>query len=804
MKAVLQDLRFAARQVAKNKAFAATAILILGLGIGAGTAIFSAINPILFEPLPYPQASRITMIWDIFQGARSDVTFHTYRELVERARSFDSMAVLEMWQPAMTGADEPERLDGQTVSAGYFRVLGIAPVLGRDFQASDDQFKGPKNVIVSDRLWRRRFDGNPNVIGQQVKLDGDLYAVIGVMPKGFDNVLAPSVEIWSPLQYDPSHVTDYDSQEWGHHLHMIGRLRAGFSLEQARRELDVIARSPVPEFPRPRWAALQNGFIVDSLQREVTRGIKPALLAVLGAVLLLLTIACVNVTNLLLARGVQRQGEFAVRSALGAARTRLVRQLLTESLLIATLGGAFGIVVAQLVIRMLVALSPHDLPRGTAIGIDGMAFVFAVGVTTLVGIAVGLIPALHASRGNLQPGMQRGSARTTAGHDWTRRSLVVAEVALALVLLVSAGLLLHSLERLFAVDTGFETAQLLTMQVQISGRRYDDNALRSRFYDQSLEAVRHVPGVTAAAYTSLLPLSGDQYGEYGAHFEDGHGYDVFRYVVTSGYFEATGIALRRGRLLNENDKAGAPQAVLISESLAKKQFPDQDPIGKRVHVGPMNRPWYTVIGVVGNVKQTSLADNQPDAVYITPEQSWFVDDAKSLVVRTRGDPATLASPARQAIWSVDKDQPVVRVATMDDLLSASAAQRRFSLIVFQAFALLGLLLSATGIYGVLAAGVTERTREIGIRSALGASPRDIVAFVVRQGMTLSILGIAIGLAGAVAASRGIATLLFGVSQLDPATYFGVIGLLLGVATLACWVPARRAAQIDPASTLRAE
>ena len=804
MKTVIQDLQFALRQVRKNPAFAVAAVVILGLGIGASTAIFSAVNPILFEPLPYPHASRITMIWDVFQGARSDVTFHTYRELAERARSFDSLAVMEMWQPAMTGPDEPERLDGQTVTAGYFRVLGVAPALGRDFQASDDQFKGPKNVIISDLLWRRHFGADRNIIGQGVKLDDNLYTVIGVMPKGFENVLAPSAGIWSPLQYDPSHITDYDSQEWGHHLHMLGRLRAGVSLDEAKREFDVIARSPVSEFPRPRWAALKNGFIIDSLQREVTRGIKPALLAVIGAVLLLLTIACVNVANLLLARGIQRQGEFAVRSALGAARMRLVRQLLTESLLVAILGGALGIVLAQLGIRALIALSSPDLPRVGAIAVDGLVLAFAVAMTTLVGVAVGLIPALHVSRRNLQPGTQVGSGRTTGHHEWTRRALVVAEMALALMLLVSAGLLLHSLERLFAVDPGFETAHLLTMQVQISGHRYDDNALRARFYEQSLDAVRQVPGVTAAAYTSLLPLSGDQYGEYGAHFEDDRGYDVFRYVVTPAYFEATGIPLRRGRLLSDGDKAGAPQAVLISESLAKKQFPGRDPIGSRVHVGPMNRPWYTVVGVVGDVKQASLAESQSDAVYITPDQSWFVDDTMSLVVRTRGDAAPLAKAVRQAIWSVDKDQPVVRVATMDDLIATSAAQRRFSLIVFQAFAFAGLLLSATGIYGVLSATVTERTREIGIRSALGAAPRDILAFVLRQGMTLTFLGVVVGLAGAIGAGRGIATLLFGVSPLDPVTYFGVVALLLVVSAVACWVPARRAAQVDPASTLRAE
>jgi putative ABC transport system permease protein len=804
MRARLQDVQFAFRQLRKNLGFTATTVLILGLGIGASTAIFSAVNPILFESLPYPQANRILMIWDVFQGARSAVTFHSYRELSERAHSFASMAVVKAWQPAMTGGAEPERLDGQAVSADYFRVLGIFPSLGRDFQRADDQFKGPRVVMLSDRLWQRRFAADRGIVGREVRLDDNLYTVIGVMPSGFENVLAPSAEIWSPLQYDASDVTDYDSQEWGHHLHMIARLRPGASPEQARLDLEAIANNPIHEFPRPRWAALKNGFIVDSLQREVTRGIKPALIAVLGAVMLLLAIACVNVTNLLLARGVQRQGEFAVRSALGAAQWRLIGQLLTESLFVALLGAAIGILIADLGIRLLLALSPADLPRVSSIGLNGGVFAFALALTMFTGVAVGLIPALHVSRKNLQPVLQRSAGRTATGHDWIRRTLVVAEVALALVLLISAGLLWHSLERLFAVDPGFDSSHLLTMEVQTSGHRFDDNAARARFFEQSLDAVRRVPGVADAAYTSLLPLSGQQYGEYGAHFEDGKGYDVFRYVVTPGYFETTHTPLRSGRLLNDLDVANAPQAVVISESLARKQFPGEDPVGKRVHVGPMDRPWYSVVGVIGDVKQRSLAEGRPDAVYITPQQSWFVDDAKSLVVRARGDAAPLAPLVRQAIWSVDKDQPVVRVATMNELLAASAAQRRFALIVFQFFALAGLVLSATGIYGVLSGSVSERTREIGIRSALGASPGDILALVFRQGMSLSALGMVIGFAGAIAATRAVASLLFGVSRLDPITYAAVTGVLLLVSAIACWVPARRAARVDPSVTLRVE
>jgi len=399
------DLRYAARRLRQSPGFATVSALTLALGIGASTAIFSAVNPILFEPLPYPHAGRIMMIWDIFQGARSDVTFHTYRELAARNRSFAAIAVMETWQPTMTTATQPERFDGQSVSASYFRALGVAPVLGRDFQEADDRFKGPHVVILSHTLWRRRFGGDSAIVGRQVRLDDNLYTVLGVMPRGFENVLAPSAELWSPLQYDAGNITSFDTQEWGHHLRMVGRLRPGIGVDQARRELNTIALAPVPEFPRAHWASLKFGFIVNSLQAEITRGVQPVLLAVLGAVMLVLLIASVNVTNLLLARGTQRRGEFAMRAALGAGRPRLIRQLLTESLLLATLGGSLGIVVAEFGVEALVALSPSGLPRVGAIAVNGTVFAFAFGVTTLIGLVVGLIPALHASRADLVAGM---------------------------------------------------------------------------------------------------------------------------------------------------------------------------------------------------------------------------------------------------------------------------------------------------------------------------------------------------------------------------------------------------------------
>jgi predicted permease len=815
---ILRDFRYALRQVRNNPGFACTAIIILGLGIGACTAIFSAVNPILFEPLPYPHASRIMMIWDIFEGSRNEVTFHTYRELAERNRSFDDVAVVRPWQPTLTGADEPERFDGQRVSASYFRSLGVLPALGRDFQSADDVLNGPNVVILSDGLWRRRFAGDSNIIGKQVRFNDDSYTVIGVMPRGFDNVLSPSAEVWAPLQYDAGNIATDGTREWGHALRMVGRLRAGVNVDQAKSDLDRIARAPVPEFPRLSSATLARGLIVNSLQDDVTRGVKPALLAVLGAVILVLVIACVNVTNLLLARSGQRRGEFAMRAALGAPRLRLIRQLVTESLLLAILGGVLGLMVAQFGVRALVALSPPELPRLNAVRVDGPVFVFSLGVTTLIGLMAGLIPALHASRGDLQLGVQQSSRRTAGGHQLTRRALVVAEVAIALVLLVSAGLLLRSLERLFAIDPGFDASHVLTMQVQESGHRFDADTDRDRFFTQALEAVRQVPGVTVAAFTSQLPLSGDL-ETFGVQFEltpNDEPEDTLRYAVNPGYFEAMHIPLRRGRLLDEHDAppwranvpAETPQAILISESLAKRKFRGQDPIGQRVRVGPeidrADGPWHTIVGVVGDVKQTSLALGESDAFYTTPTQWTWIDNVMSLVVRTRGDAAALTPAIRKAIWSVDKDQPIVRVATMDDLLATSAAERRFVLILFEAFGLAALALAATGIYGVLAGSVTERMREIGVRAALGATRGDILALIIRQGMTLTALGIVIGLSGAVAASQLLVTLLFGVSRLDLVTYLDVIALLAGVSAIACSVPAWRAAQVDPSTTLRAE
>ena len=809
------DIRYAFRQLRSAPGFAFTSILILSLGIGACTAIFSAVKPILLDPLPYPRAGRLVMLWEMSpDGAPSDVTFGTFHGLVERSRAFDALAVMKPWQPAMAATkqagatDEPERFEGQRVSAMFFQTLGLRPVLGRDFDASDDRLHGGNVVILSYRLWRRRFAADRSIVGSQVRLDDNLFTVIGVMPATFEDVLEPAAELWAPLQYDSS--LPADGREWGHHLRMIGRLQWDVTREQARSETDGILHHLAQMYAKgyDSSGGAPRGMIVNALQSDITRGVRPALVAVLGAVLVVLLIACVNVTNLLLTRGAQRRAEFAMRATLGAAQGRLIRQLLTESLLLAMLGGLLGMGVAVVGVRALVTLSPTGLPRVNAIGVDSAMFLFAFAITALIGTAVGLVPALQASRADLAHGMQQSSRRTTGGRHLARRALVVAEVSLAVVLLVSAGLLLRSVQRLFATDPGFDASHLLTMQVQELGHRFDSNAAGLQFFEQALERVRQEPGVLSAGFTSQLPLSGDE-DVYGVQFEKGpDAVSALRYAVTPGYIEAMHIPLRRGRLLNEHDKAGAPVAVLINEAFANRLFPGQDPLGKRLRMGPdmsrSDRPWATIVGVVGSVKQESLAMGEEDAFYTTTAQWAWTDSAQSLVVRTRGPAAALAPVLRGAIWSVDKDQPIARVATMDSLLAASESQRHFVLLLFEAFALVGLVLAATGTYGVLSGSVTERTREIGVRTALGASRANILGLVIRQGMMLSMLGVLIGLGGSMMASRGLAALLFGISRLDPLTYLAATALLLCVSGVACLVPARRAASVNPVEALRAE
>lgn len=792
--ALMRDVRYGVRTFRRDPTLAVVAILTLAFGIGCVVAIFGAVKAVLLDPLPYPRADRLVAIVEMQRdGSRSAGTFGMYRSLAERTHVFEALAVTKPWQPTITGAGRPDRLEGQRVSAAYFDVLKAPPSLGRVLQPEDDRRGGPNVVVLSDGVWRRRFSADPSIVGRVISLDDSAYTVIGVTPPGFADVLAPATEIWSALQYDMSL-----GSAWGHHLRTIGRLRLDANVDRATKDVDAAGHAAL-EAQHPPTYGRDTTFSVFALNDDLVRRVKPSLVAVMGAVSVVLLVACINVTNLLLARGARRRQEFAMRVALGAGRGRLVRQLLTESVLLAAAGGVLGVLVAYWGVRVLAAFVPSELPRATAIGVDTPVLAFAILITSVVGVVVGLVPALDSLH------HPASTARNVASRTAARRVLVVAEVALALVLLVSAGLLLHSLQRLFAVSPGFDPSHVVTMQVQTSGRRFD-KATTDRFFEGALAAVRSVSGVRQAGFTSQLPLSGED-DEYGVRFEGDaprSGSSTFRYAVSGGYFEAMGIPLRHGRAIDSRDTEAAPSVAVISESLARRKFGSADPIGHRVHIGPPVAPWFTIVGVAGDVRQLSLAVTQPDAIYLPARQSWFVDSAMSLVARVQGDAISMAPALRDAIWTADKDQPVLRMATMDDLVEASAAARRFALRLFEAFALATLALAGLGLYGVLAGSVAERTREIAVRSALGASRSSVLALVVRQGMALTTAGIAVGLGGAVAAGRAIQTLLFGVTPLDPVTYAGVAVTLVVVALVSSSVPAWRAVCINPAKALRQE
>lgn len=807
------DIRYTLRWLRRDPAFTVVAALTLALGIGAATSIFSAVNPILFRALPYPAAERIVTITDrAADGKPSEPTYGTYEEIAARSRSFESLSAADLWRPSLTGTDEPERLEGQRVSGSYFHTLGVLPAAGRSFDSTEDVRGGPTVAILSDRLVRRRFGVGREraLIGTSIMLDGEPYLVVGIMPSGFVDIMAPSTDVWAPLQAQRN--PEPLSREWGHHYRIVARLAPDVDIDAARRELAFIASHRISDFPRVPWASLDNGLLVRGLQEDITAAARPALTAIVAAASVLLVIACMNVANLLLARSVRRRTEFSLRAALGAGGKRLARQLLTESVILALIGGTLGFVFARIGVGALVALSPPGLPRVESIRVDATAFAFGVIVTTIVGIVVGLLPAHAASRTDVRGGMQSVCRSSTSGRSMTRGVLVVSEVALALMLLVGAALLLRSLDRLFAVSPGIRPTNVLTMQIVDAASPNRSDAERLTFYDQVVTAVRNVPGVTSAALTSQLPLSGDldAYGTTFAAFpgrQPGADGSAMRYSVTTDYFDVMGIPLLRGRLLDATDRADAPESFLISESLARRVFADADPIGQRARFGPETdgtRPWGTIVGVVGDVKQQSLASVNTEAFYVPSAQWRWVDDVQSLVVRTSGDAAAMTSAVKRAVWSIDRNKPITRVATMEQLIRRTTSERRFASVIYSTFAIAALLLSAVGLYGVISGRVAERTREIGIRSALGATRGEIVRSVLMNGLLLTAVGVAIGVAGATATSRLLESLLYGISPVDLATYAGVIALLGGVAALACWAPARRAASVDPAITLRAE
>ncbi len=730
-----------------------------------------------------------------------------------RTRSFEALAAADHWQPSLIGAGDPEQLDGQRVTAGYFGVFGEVPIAGRTFTAAEDQPGGPNVVILSQALLDRRFGGDRSIIGRTIQLDGDPYTVIGVMPHGFANVIAPSAELWSAMRERST--GDLSSRAWGHHYQMIGRLAPSSTIAGAMREIVEIGSSPAVGYPRPPWADLKYGMLVRSIQNDITGPARPALFAIIGAVLLLLAIAAVNVTNLQLARAAQRRAELSMRVALGAGRVRLVRQLITESVTLAACGRRARIVRGgggcPRIHRLESAGSAA--PRRHSPGRTRVRFCNRADDVDRRGRRSRSCRGCIARRLRGRTAARRWARHATYAHAQCARrgGSRVGDHAAG-----ERGLAVPQCETAGRRRPGFDPSHVVTMQVVEAGPGFHGDSARLQFFQQALDAVRRVPGVDDAAFTSQLPLSGESDG-YGYEWQSlpstsaGQNGSALRYAVTPDYLRTMRIPLRRGRFIDASDRPGAPEAIVINESLAHRLFGGRNPIGERVRFGPEivndsggTRPWDYVVGVVGDVKQFTLAADAPDAFYVANGQWWWTDNVQSLVVRATGNASALVPPIEHAIWSVSANVPIRRLKTMNAFIEASAGQRRFALIAIEAFAVVALVLAAVGLYGVISGSVTERIREIGIRSALGAAPADIVRSVVGNGVALTLAGAVIGIAGAYAASHLLASMLFGISRVDAVTYLAVIGLLLVVALLGAWAPARRAAGVDPTIALRAE
>lgn len=796
---MVSDVRLGVRRLRRSPAFTAIVTCVLGLGIGAATVIVSVVRPVLFDGLGYPGADRLVAL-----EGRSDagepfpVAFGSFVELRSRATHLAALAVHSSWQPTLTGRIEPERLEGQRVSAEFFDVLGVYPLIGAGLDRLEDRVGGADQVVLSHQLWADRFDSDLDLLGRTIELDGVPYTVVGVMPPGFRSVVRTEARLWTLLQYGST--ASFDGREWGLHLGMIGRLRPGVETATARTELADIAARPIVEFPRPDWAALRNGLVVTPLRSSVTADGRGTGLVLLGASALLLVIACVNLAIMLVARSLRRGDELTVRTALGAGRGRLVRQLTTESVLLAGLGGALGIGIASVGIDAALAAAPPSLRGLGAAGIDLVTLTFSLATTLVVGVAGGVVPALAASRG----ASAVAGSRSTTPVRRAARHLVVAQVALAFVLLVGAGLVSRSMQHLLAEPYGIEPAETVVMQVWGTSVTGGDEGVH-RFWDQSLDAIRAVPGVRSVATTSQLPLSGDSemFGVVvdGTGREDGADASVLRYSVSPDYHDVLGIPILEGRGLDETDREGTPPVAVVSGSLARSLFGEGPAIGRRLRVGASPTA-FLIVGVAGDVRHGSLASDVTAAVYTTSRQWHWADRVRWVAVDLADE--RLVGDVKRAVWSVNSDQSIVRIERLGAVVRRSEARRRFVMTVIGVFGGFALLLSGLGLYGVLSSRVAERTREMGIRAALGATHPELVRLVVRHGMGLSAIGIIIGIVTAVVTSRAVASLLFGVSRLDPATYLAVATLFALVAGFACWVPARRAAKVDPLRSLAAE
>ena len=798
---VLADLQIAARLLRRSPAFAFVSVLTLGLAIGATTAIFSVIEPVLLRPLPYPNADKLVLVWERdADGSRDNVGFPTFRDLVTQSRTLERAAAIGDWQPTLSDNGDPERLQGDRVSWTYFRTLGVQPMLGRDFIENEDLPGNNQVVILSYGLWQRRYGGDASIIGKAISINDNPMTVVGVMPASFDNAPTPTAKIWRVLGY----LNQPFACRTCHHLRMIARIRPGVSLAAAQTELDGIQSQLVRAYPKD-YASV--GMLVGRVQHEVTLGTRPALFALSGAVLLVLLIAVANVVSLQLARAIRRAQEFAVRGALGASRARMIRQLLTEGLLLAFLGGVAGLLVVYVTLPLLVAQLPQALPRLSAIHVDIGALVVIATIVLFLGVVMGLAPA-RGRLDDLSAALGSGTRLSGTANHAARATLVVGEVALAVMLLVSAGLLGRSLVRLMGMNAGFDTTHLLTLEINSSGTKYPNDTTVFNYHDRVREAVGALPGVTGVAVANQLPLGGnvDMYGVIDAANVPVNPELVpsgDRYAVSTEYLHTMRIPILSGRGLVASDAVdGANKVALVSAALAERMWPNESPIGKGIRVGGLDAPIRTIVGVTGNIRHSGLDAKSTLQWYIPERQMFFADNQEMLIVRTANDPAALASAVRRTIAAIDPTQPIVKIATMDQVVAASTSQRRLALVLFGAFAAAALLLSIAGIYGVLAGSVSERTREIGVRSALGATPSSLIGLIVGQGGRLAALGIVLGIGGSFALTRYLQSLLFGIAPNDPATLAGVCLLLAGVTLAACVVPAVRAARVDPSAALR--
>jgi putative ABC transport system permease protein len=807
MHALLQDLRYGARALLKKPGFTLVAIITLGLGIGANTALFSVVNAVLLDPFPYRDGGRIFQVRQRLPKIGVPEQLRASGpEVVDLAagQSFERVAAFEPVSRNLTGGPEPERVAAAKVSGDFFALLGVEPVMGRAITAADVGPQGGRVIVLSHGLWQRRFGGSPDALGQKVYLDDEPYTVVGVMPPRF---WFDAGEAWFPFPMDFSR-TPRSARAF---LALV-RLKPGVTHAQADAELGALARRQEQAFAggNPEYAG--RGVYLQPLAEVYFGQVRTALLVLVGAVGLILLIACANIANLLLARAAARSREVAVRAALGASRARLVRQMVTESLLLALCGGSAGLLVALWGVGGLTALLPADtLPAGVEVGVDRAVLLFALAASLVTALLFGLWPALAASKpdlgGALKEGGQKGAA---AGHARAQSLLVVAEVALSLVLLVMAGLMIRSFARLSNVDPGFDPANLLSMRLNLSPEKYKQGGQKAAFFGQLIERVAALPGVKAAAVASHMPFVYTEDWtvtvEGGALAVEARTQNVDTRTVSPGYFRALGIPLVAGAFFTPQDDLNAVGVAVINRAMARRFWPDEEAVGKRFKVGraDSDATWLTVKGVVADSAQGALdAAVKPEA-YFPLAQAAGMYRRMNLAVRSEGDPHALVAAIRREVQALDPNQPVYQIQTMEELIGESVAARRFALRLLQAFAALALVLAAVGIYGVMSYVVAGRTREMGLRLALGAAPRDVLGLVVGQGMRLVLIGTGLGLVAAFGLTRLMTRLLFGVSATDPLTFALVALVLAAVALFACYVPARRAARVDPMVALRCE